>query len=173
MPKKLNEGHKRVLMTALVRPYTVHINDRLRHGLTKQMAMKACVDLQAQGLLHRVPGLEFVYVITEKGRSLAAKALAKTIVQPRPLSEITAELKEAERNLSPESLHALNMPAEEPAPIPMLLHCPMCNGRHIDPEGFKPHHTHACQHCGHCWRPALVRTVGVQYLPGFKNEEHA
>lgn len=58
-------------------------------------------------------------------------------------------------------------------PIPMLIHCPMCSGRHIDEGEFatKPHHTHACQHCGHTWRPAIVATVGVQFLPGFKNEE--
>jgi len=57
-------------------------------------------------------------------------------------------------------------------PIPMLLKCPECNTRHIDVSEFatKPHHTHACQQCGHVWRPALVATVGVQFLPGFKNE---
>lgn len=56
--------------------------------------------------------------------------------------------------------------------IPMLLHCPLCNKRHIDEGEFatKPHHTHSCQHCGHTWRPAIVATVGVQFLPGFKNE---
>ncbi len=58
-------------------------------------------------------------------------------------------------------------------PIPMLLTCPSCGKRHIDVGEFatKPHHTHACQHCGMCWRPAIVPTVGVQFLPGFKNEE--
>lgn len=57
-------------------------------------------------------------------------------------------------------------------PIPMLLHCPLCNERHIDAGEFttKAHHTHACQSCGHCWRPAVVNTVGVQFLPGFKDE---
>jgi rubredoxin len=61
------------------------------------------------------------------------------------------------------------MPGE---PIPILIHCPLCNARHIDVGEFatKPHHTHACQSCGHCWRPAIVPTVGVQFLPGFKNE---
>jgi predicted RNA-binding Zn-ribbon protein involved in translation (DUF1610 family) len=57
-------------------------------------------------------------------------------------------------------------------PVPMVLHCPQCNGRHIDEGEFatKHHHTHACQHCGFVWRPAIVPTVGVQFLPGFKNE---
>jgi rubredoxin len=55
--------------------------------------------------------------------------------------------------------------------IPMILTCPSCGGRHIDEGEFatKVHHTHACQHCGMVWRPAIVPTVGVQFLPGFKN----
>lgn len=61
----------------------------------------------------------------------------------------------------------------QPAPVPMILYCPTCNGRHIDKNEYatKPHHTHACQHCGTCWRPAVVPTVGVQFLPGFKDPE--
>lgn len=75
----------------------------------------------------------------------------------------------------------------EPAgPTPMLLWCPgatrnargelvVCGARHIDEGEFatKPHHTHSCQSCGHTWRPAVVHTVGVQFLPGFKNEPPA
>lgn len=58
-------------------------------------------------------------------------------------------------------------------PIPMLLHCPMCAERHIDRGEFKTkvHHTHACQECGHVWRPAVVPTVGVLFLPGFKDPD--
>ncbi len=61
---------------------------------------------------------------------------------------------------------------ENNEPIPMLLHCPMCNKRHVDVgiHAAKQHHTHACQHCGHVWRPAIVNTVGVQFLPGFKDD---
>lgn len=60
---------------------------------------------------------------------------------------------------------------EDVKPIPMLLWCPMCGGKHIDKGEFttKVHHTHACQHCGLVWRPAIVPTVGVEFLPGFKN----
>jgi len=60
-----------------------------------------------------------------------------------------------------------------PEPVPLLLWCPMCHGRHLDVGiwATKPHHTHSCQHCGLTWRPAVGPTVGVQYLPGFKNEE--
>lgn len=56
--------------------------------------------------------------------------------------------------------------------IPILLRCPACHERHID-EGewvTRPHHTHACQYCGEVWRPAILNTVGVKFLPGFKNE---
>lgn len=58
-----------------------------------------------------------------------------------------------------------------PAPIPMLLWCPECGTRHIDQGEFaeKRHHTHACQSCGHVWRPAIHDTVGVKFLPGFKD----
>lgn len=62
-------------------------------------------------------------------------------------------------------------PAERP-PIQMLLWCPECGERHIDVGEFssKVHHTHACQGCGMVWRPAIEPTVGVQFLPGFKND---
>lgn len=55
--------------------------------------------------------------------------------------------------------------------FPMLLWCPGCNARHIDVGEFaeKWHHTHACQSCGMVWRPAIVCTYGVQFLPGFKS----
>lgn len=57
------------------------------------------------------------------------------------------------------------------SPIRMLLWCPCCGERHIDRGEFasKPHHTHACQSCGVVWRPAIEDTVGVQFLPGFKD----
>ena len=57
-------------------------------------------------------------------------------------------------------------------PIPMRLHCPACQALHIDEGEFatRLHHTHACQHCGNVWRPAVVPTVGVRFLPGFRNE---
>ncbi len=59
-------------------------------------------------------------------------------------------------------------------PVPMLLICPnpWCSMRHIDEGEFatKIHHTHACQFCGMVWRPALVPTIGVQFLPGFRDD---
>ena len=61
------------------------------------------------------------------------------------------------------------------APIPMFLTCPMCGERHIDEGEFatRVHHTHSCQRCGLTWRPAREPTVGVQFLPGFKNQPEA
>lgn len=60
--------------------------------------------------------------------------------------------------------------SSEPTPIPMILFCPLCHARHIDEGEFatRPHHSHSCQNCGLTWRPAIVPTVGVQFLPGFK-----
>lgn len=57
-------------------------------------------------------------------------------------------------------------------PIPIRLVCPECGMLHIDEGEFatKPHHTHACQGCGLTWRPAVAYTVGVRFLPGFKND---
>ena len=56
-------------------------------------------------------------------------------------------------------------------PIPMRIPCPRCGELHIDEGEFAlgSHHTHACQKCGEVWRPAVVATVGVRFLPGFKN----
>jgi rubredoxin len=71
-------------------------------------------------------------------------------------------------------MNAPNKPT--PDPIPMRIPCPECRELHIDglaDDGTdwakKPHHTHACQACGHVWRPAVVNTVGVRFLPGFRN----
>lgn len=59
------------------------------------------------------------------------------------------------------------------APIPMRLFCERCHAQHIDKGRFEthPHHTHSCQSCGLTWRPAVPCTVGVQFLPGFKDPE--
>ncbi len=69
------------------------------------------------------------------------------------------------------SLRAADPLTTRPAPVPMVLFCPSCSARHIDAGVYatKPHHTHACQRCGVVWRPAVVDTVGVLFLPGFKD----
>lgn len=58
-------------------------------------------------------------------------------------------------------------------PIPMILTCPRCTERHIDEGEFatKAHHTHVCQSCGLTWRPAKLDTIGVQFLPGYQDEQ--
>ena len=58
-------------------------------------------------------------------------------------------------------------------PMKLIITCPACSERHIDKGEFvtKPHHTHACQSCGMVWRPAVGCTVGVKFLPGFKDDE--
>ncbi len=57
-------------------------------------------------------------------------------------------------------------------PVALILHCPDCGTRHVDEGEFakRMHHTHSCQICGLTWRPALVPTIGVRFLPGFKSE---
>lgn len=72
------------------------------------------------------------------------------------------------------AITAKSAPAHTPItnmPIPMLLWCPACHERHVDHGEFatRVHHTHACQACGLVWRPAIEPTVGVQFLPGFKD----
>lgn len=58
-------------------------------------------------------------------------------------------------------------------PVPMRIPCPACGTIHVDKGRFAthPHHTHACQACGMVWRPGIGPTVGVQFLPGFKDEQ--
>lgn len=69
------------------------------------------------------------------------------------------------------TVQALDEGRQTQDPVPLIMSCPACGERHVDGGAFahKPHHTHACQHCGMCWRPAVVCTVGVQFLPGYKD----
>lgn len=83
-------------------------------------------------------------------------------------------IENAEKNGSPEDRQLaewLKELQERRVPIPMILFCPMCHERHIDKGDFatRPHHTHSCQACGLTWRPSINTTVGVQFLPGFKD----
>ncbi len=58
-------------------------------------------------------------------------------------------------------------------PVPLILSCPRCGERHVDEGAFatKVHRDHSCQNCGLTWRAALVPTVGVLFLPGYKNHQ--
>lgn len=87
------------------------------------------------------------------------------------LTESAAVVRGAEREIV--ALRARLAEAVAPkGPIPMRLLCPVCGELHVDEGEFatRAHHTHACQACGHVWRPAVVATVGVRFLPGFKND---
>jgi hypothetical protein len=58
-------------------------------------------------------------------------------------------------------------------PIPIRLTCEGCGELHVDegwPGAVSPHATHVCQNCGLAWKPSLVPTIGVRFLPGHKNE---
>ena len=109
-------------------------------------------------------------IYTARQMAIAADALTREA--PDPTSQ-RSYLVTAVRELS-SAIVLLCDERDQPTtdPIPMLLWCPGCSERHLDEGDFakKPHHTHACQHCGHVWRPAIVPTVGVRYLPGFKNK---
>ena len=91
----------------------------------------------------------------------------KSMTEVRRLMDLEDRLKWFEREYKKE--HEADVAT---APIPMLLCCPICSERHVDVGEFatKVHTTHACRHCGHVWRPAIVATVGVRFLPGFKDE---
>lgn len=88
------------------------------------------------------------------------------------LKELTDRLTTLEERT--EAYHALlqlEFVIEQPTPISMRLCCEACGKLHIDEGEFrtKVHHTHTCQYCGLTWRPAKEATVGVQWIPGFKN----
>lgn len=55
-------------------------------------------------------------------------------------------------------------------PKELILHCPQCQGQHVDLGKWRyvrVHKTHLCEHCGHLWRPFEFPTVGVLTLgPG-------
>ena len=138
-----------------------------------ETAAKVCDDLAPS---YRAPGyaadgaLQYASV---KIRSLISQPSSETVKCDAHLC-VTGNYEKGDRrdckyeNPPPKSASA-SVPAE---PIPMRLVCPRCGTLHLDVGEFatKPHHTHACQQCGEVWRPAIVATVGVEFLPGFKNE---
>lgn len=128
--------------------------------------------------------------ITIRTRGKSYEEIEGTMKSPtaREIEALKARNKDLQQHLGAlqkawEELHATRND-----PIPMKLHCPgpiavivggvetdilgVCGKPHVDKGEFatKPHHTHACQHCGHVWRPAVVNTVGVRFLPGYKDE---
>jgi hypothetical protein len=114
----------------------------------------------------------------ERARTKAADVgedwvrLTEVTKRDREIKDLKQRLErtQAERDHHMRQVQAIPTAGVEPAP--MRLHCPECGKLHIDEGEFahRPHHTHACQHCGNVWRPALFNTVGVRFLPGFRNE---
>ena len=101
-------------------------------------------------------------------------ALEDGTVPPHALEN--AQAKEVQAWEAVKSIRAerdlLKLQVKAPESIAMRLLCPECHVLHIDEKlATKAHHTHACQNCGCVWRPAIVPTVGVRFLPGFKNEQ--
>ncbi len=103
-------------------------------------------------------------VLNKRNTELEGEVLRLRSAESKPLSQADWQSQFA---AEPVSVDWRDM-----TPVPMILTCPLCNARHIDEGDFatKVHRDHACQSCGLPWRPALVPTVGVQFLPGYKNE---
>jgi hypothetical protein len=89
-----------------------------------------------------------------------------------PAEDVLPITEEYDRGHAAGVAHQAVIDAMRRAPIDLILFCPKCDERHVDVGEFatKLHHTHSCQGCGFSWRPAIVSTRGVQFLPGFKNE---
>lgn len=102
--------------------------------------------------------------LTEEERVQIAVALHSFQIEPELSEKLFKRLAAPLASLSVDGA---------PKPVPMLLWCPECFTRHYDDGSWAshPHHTHACQACGFVWRPAVVATVGVRFLPGFRNVE--
>jgi hypothetical protein len=101
---------------------------------------------------------------------------SQTLREKRLIDDYNAvrrTLLETSTELSISQVRVRDLEEAAAKPIPLILTCPAptCGARHID-EGewaTRIHHTHSCQICGFTWRPAVVPTVGVRFLPGFKN----
>jgi hypothetical protein len=72
-------------------------------------------------------------------------------------------------------LAAMSVLGPTPSPIPMRIICPACGELHVDEGTFAttPHRNHSCQACGLTWQPCTLPTVGVRFLPGYRNESSA
>lgn len=105
--------------------------------------------------------------LTPKGAAVALRVWARSAAAPSELK--TSQVLEWLEIID----LACDQASKEAPTIPMRITCPECSELHLDEGEFatKPHHTHSCQGCGLTWRPALGATVGVRFLPGFKNTQ--
>ncbi len=107
-----------------------------------------------------------IELIEERGKAKSTSLSSSSIQIEAPSTAINSVIERLEE-VKPE-------PANVPKPesIPLLLWCPECGERHVEGDlADVVHHTHACQHCGNTWRPAVVPTSGVRFLPGFRDRE--
>jgi hypothetical protein len=155
-----------------------HLPTCVQNDAGKWLCMEGCTAGQESQDVAQVLGLK----IPAPERSTAAAPIddwiSAALERERDMHRCTLgelDASERERNAMKkelERLRNLEQQIGEAGPIPLLLWCPACHARHLDEGEFaeKPHHTHACQSCGLAWRPAVAATVGVQFLPGFKND---
>ena len=109
------------------------------------------------------------YVASKMLEAFDAVIELRQIAVPGARSSFVKHAKE--RSAQVAQVFAGELDEVNPDVIPLYLTCPKCNVRHIDEGEFatKRHHTHSCQSCGLTWRPAVVATVGVAHLPGFRS----
>jgi len=128
------------------------------------------LDAEHLGLCHTVPD------VPRRPSALRNDPVDKPLYWRGSLTDLATDLRELLGVGDQHELAALLYPEKymgvvlnPDAPIALLLTCPACGARHVDDlEGAtRVHHTHACQECGTVWRPAVVATVGVRFLPGF------
>ncbi len=112
--------------------------------------------------------MEIRHAKTPKLRQLA-------VAQRDEIYKLEVQVEELQKTIENWQGHIQKLEAEVEkleAPIEMILFCPMCKARHIDKGKFatQPHKSHACQGCGFTWSPSHRHTVGVEFLPGYKND---
>lgn len=138
------------------------------HGVP-QFDHRADAELLAQGLRGGSPSQEFE--VYERCGEEERRAQVEEWRNAAIIEQLQAHAETWRAAARAADGHAKELADRFASPIPMRLVCPRCCALHIDEGEFatKPHHTHACQSCGEVWRPAIVPTVGVRFLPGFKN----
>ncbi len=99
-----------------------------------------------------------------------------------PLAAVALALETLFESKAREALEGRTLPELVPQPMKQVIYCPlsakcecgrprMCGARHVDKGDFatKPHHTHSCQECGGSFRLQKEATVGVAFIPEFKD----
>lgn len=127
------------------------------------------VDNDGFGYVYRPTPAQFTTVVVPQISNAAMDRRQGFVPRCGPSAPLAIQTGDGRLNLGTPT-----EPAKTPkksGTVPMLLWCPSCGARHIDAGEFatKAHHTHACQKCGMVWRPAIVDTVGVEFLPGFRD----